>query len=128
MALFGLSPLALSFVASTWFTDPLEGLNVTHFTSFLAIVAFATHLIGGVALQIVPPASRPTILPHTLPTIDEEDGPDERTALFAKPAVEYLELPPGNDGSIGKLVGDVEFWVLALASLIILGTVRLSTN
>ncbi|KAH7107571.1 MFS general substrate transporter [Auriculariales sp. MPI-PUGE-AT-0066] len=118
MALFGLSPLALSFIASSFFTGP-DGLDVTQFTSFLAVLAAASHIIGAFALQILPPAQPPAR--SGLPPIEEEDSASERSSLLPKTPVEYLELPPGSDGSVWTLLKDVEFWAVGVTSLVILG-------
>ncbi|KZV84422.1 MFS general substrate transporter [Exidia glandulosa HHB12029] len=120
MALFGFSPLVLSLFASSLFTTP-DGLDVTRFTAFVAALAGATHIFGALTLQILPPpAVEPARSP--LPRIDEERASlDERSALLPKPTPSYLELPPGCDGSVRTLLTNIDFWILAFASLCALG-------
>lgn len=121
MALFGFSPLVLSLFASSLFTGP-DGLDVTHFTAFIACLAGATHVFGAFTLQILPPTTEQLRTP--LPRIDEESASvDERSVLLPKPVPDYLELPPGCDGSVRALLTNIHFWILAFTSLCALGIV-----
>lgn len=121
MALFGFSPLVLSLFASALFTGP-DGLDVTHFTFFLACLAGVTHLIGALTLQIVPPEAPLPAPPRSpLPRVDEESSIDERSSLLPKPPAEYLELPPHHDGSVSSLLADKQFWILGFTSFCVLG-------
>lgn len=123
MALFGFSPLILSLFASSLFTTE-DGLDVTRFTAFLACLAGVTHLLGALTLQVLPPAAEP--VRHSLPRIDEETAnSNERSALLPKPVPDYLDLPPGSDGTVHSLLTNLEFWILAFASFCALGIVSL---
>ncbi|TFK76555.1 MFS general substrate transporter [Pluteus cervinus] len=116
MALFGLSPLLLSTIATTYFISPITGLlDVPSFMDFLAYLTAFTHLVGFVVLRKVnsQPASSQDIATPS----------DEQTPL----------LPPklnANDNgspilqdaqSTLDLLQDPEFWLLAFYCLLIFG-------
>lgn len=110
MALFGLSPLFLSFVASSCFNGGADGtLNVVSFLAFLAISSGVVHIIGAVNLR-VPNAHLPPILPAR----DEEA--DETTTLLPD-----RENSPR--GSLLDLLRDPYFWILFMLLVVILGPV-----
>ncbi|KAJ7905378.1 MFS general substrate transporter [Mycena olivaceomarginata] len=109
--LFGLSPLVLSFVASSFFTDSVDkSLDIIQFLNFLAVLAGIIHLIGALNLR-VPDAQNPTT-EH--PRIEEAD---ETTAL----------LRPDNrrcnnaNGSSLDLVRDPYFCIFFLFLAVVLG-------
>lgn len=111
--LFGLSPLVLSFVASSFFTDSVDkSLDIIQFLNFLAVLAGIIHLIGALNLR-VPDAQNPTT-EH--PRIEEAD---ETTAL----------LRPDNrrcnnaNGSSLDLVRDPYFCIFFLFLAVVLGPV-----
>ncbi|KAF6765100.1 MFS general substrate transporter [Ephemerocybe angulata] len=118
MALFGLSPLFLSVIASNWFTDPTtDTLNVTRFTAFLAVFCGSVYLLGALALRIDPldiPVSTET------PAAEEPRSgfPDETTTLL--PDRQKLRQLPG-DGSIVDLARQSDFWLIAVFCLLTLG-------
>ncbi|KAJ7109263.1 major facilitator superfamily domain-containing protein [Mycena epipterygia] len=108
MALFGLSPLFLSFVASSFFNDGADGtLNVVSFLAFLAILSGVVHIIGAVNLR-VPNAHLPVVLPAR----DEEA--DETTALL-------LDSENSARGSLLDLLRDPYFWILFMLLVMTLG-------
>jgi hypothetical protein len=126
MALFGLSPLFLSLIASNFFTNPDTGLDVTSFLRFMAIFAGTIHLIGAFTLrtpQFAPEHQIPQHVDH-----DQQSEADERTALL-----------PGNqnpgavvngvkeDGTVLELFQDTSFWILVVVTLITLGSVSCSS-
>jgi len=51
MALFGLSPLFLTTIATKWFTDDLATLDPVKYMSFLAALTGTVHLAGALALK-----------------------------------------------------------------------------
>ena len=125
MAIFGLSPLFLSLIASSnFFTDPDTGLNVTHFLRFHAIISGCIHLIGAVFLRL---PSTPDVdlqqSPTDDPQRDTELEPDEQTVLLpGKPLNEVVPVD-GENQSAWDLVRDPNFWILFVVSLITLGCV-----
>lgn len=107
MALFGLSPLLLSSIASTWFTDGDDAsFNLARFLSFLAILSGVVHAIGALNLHV--PA------PITLASLDEEA--DETTTLLP-------ERSTGPSRNSLDLVRDPYFWVLFMLLVVTLGPV-----
>jgi hypothetical protein len=123
MALFGLSPLFLSVLASNFFTDPVTGLNVTRFLKFYAMMTGCVHLIGTITLRL------PLVSEHNEPCIDDPEPtaePDERSALLpSKPPndVEVLIVPVNEHGSLVDLLRDCNFWTLFFVALVVLGSV-----
>jgi hypothetical protein len=129
MALFGLSPLFLSLLASKYFTDPSTGLNVTHFLFFLALTSGIIHLVGAFILHF-PKSHKVTsaseCAPSTVATsYDEECSVDECQPLLINevPQSNVQAMSVDEGGSILRLLKDPHFWLLALISLIILGSV-----
>lgn len=101
-ALFGLSPLMWTEVASKWFTDPTtKVLDVSHFLTALAIVAGLTHLVGTFTLRI--PSSQ-----IELPSCHV----DENTPLVPK----HEEA-----NRVIDLLRDRYFWLLLFLDLMNLG-------
>jgi hypothetical protein len=124
MALFGLSPLFLSVLASNLFSDPETGLNVTRFLKFHAIIAGCIHLIGAINLRL-PPVSN---LETTLPSADPEQyaQPDERSALLPRKKYDDVDVqvvPVEECNSALDLLRDRNFWILFVVTLITLGSV-----
>ncbi|KAH9050733.1 MFS general substrate transporter [Lactarius hengduanensis] len=115
MTLFGLSPLFLSLLASTFFTDPSTGLDVPRIG----------HLIGAFIMRLCKPQCITTpSTPASAPTSDEERSIDEREPLLPnKPhRSESQIIPIGESRPVIELFKDSHFWLLALVALIILGS------
>ncbi|KAI0050909.1 MFS general substrate transporter [Auriscalpium vulgare] len=127
-ALFGLSPLFLSFVASTFFTDPVTGLNVTKFLTFLAITAGSVHFVGAFNLRLPSTVSPTALEPQETTPLSDNDvegqsGADERDPLLPhKPRAEVTVVPVEEDGSALDLLRDPQFWWLACIVMITLGS------
>lgn len=127
MALFGLSPLFLSVLASNLFTDPGTGLNVTRFIKFHAIMTGCIHLLGAITLNL-PSVSEL----KASPTHDTEQAAesDEHSPLLpGKPPndVDVLVVPVDEHSSVVDLLRDRNFWTLFFVALVVLGSVsRLS--
>ncbi|KAI0006067.1 MFS general substrate transporter [Russula compacta] len=116
MALFGLSPLFLSLLVSRYFTDPYTGLNVTRFLNFLALASGIIHLVGAFTLRIC--------TPQCAVASTSDNFNDERQPLLSSKAPQSgVQVIPVNEGSsILHLLKNPHFWLLALVSLLILGS------
>ncbi|KAJ8593008.1 MFS general substrate transporter [Rhizopogon salebrosus TDB-379] len=126
-ALFSLSPMLISILASRFFSHPDEGLDVIRFLRFLAVTCGAVHLFGGFTLHIIHP-------PEQLSTVALEDfewsaRADERTALLQGTRNNATEVEVGivpvsvaKDDSIFALFKDHTFWVLAFIMFVMLGS------
>lgn len=108
MALFGLSPLILSFFASTWFTRSQGGLDVPGFTAFLAILTGVVHVIGAVNMTVEPTVGERLE--------DSEANSETMPLLPTKPPFQAYD-------KIRDVLRDSHFWVLALVVLLTLGSV-----
>jgi hypothetical protein len=120
--------MLISILASTFFTHPDDGLDVTHFLQFLAFTCGAVHLFGGFTLHIIPP-------PKDLPDVDLEDSEgstesDERTAFLprkrnhaAEVEADVTSVSTVEDGSAMGLFKDHSFWALVFVMFVILGSV-----
>ncbi|KAJ6547450.1 major facilitator superfamily domain-containing protein [Mycena capillaripes] len=110
MALFGLSPLFLSFVASSFFTDGSDAsLDLVRFLAFLAILTGVVHIIGASNLHV-----SNYHLPAMVPPRNDEEA-DETTALLR---------PEGRNnanGSLLDLVRDPYFWAFFVLLALTLG-------
>jgi hypothetical protein len=129
MALFGLSPLFLSLLASRYFTSPYTGLNVARFLSFLALASGVIHLVG--AFNLYFPTSQHQVAsvlegaPDSLATsFDEECSVDEsQPLLINEVSRSNVQATLDEGGTILQLFRDPHFWLLALFTLITLGSV-----
>jgi hypothetical protein len=119
MALFGLSPLFLSFLASSFFTNT-DGLDVTRFLKFMALFSGAIHLIGAIFLETFP-AEQESLSP--LLSDFEQSGIDERAPLLPREARPESVRVINADGSVLDLFRDISFWVLAAVVFVVLGSV-----
>lgn len=111
-ALFGLSPVLISSVASTWFTE-VDGssLDLVRFLACLAIVAGGVHLIGASNLRQVP----------SLRPASQSEEADETTPL----------LPTDRNRasrSVSDLIKDPYFLVLFMLLFATLGPVSSSNQ
>ncbi|KAJ7774706.1 MFS general substrate transporter, partial [Mycena metata] len=110
MALFGLSPLFLSFLASTLFTDGAdESLDLVRFLVFLTALTGVVHLIGALNLRAAPNNHPPATVPL------QDDEVDETTALLTDGSRK------SRSGSSIDLVLDPYFWVFFLLLAVTLG-------
>ncbi|ELU44514.1 MFS_1 domain-containing protein [Rhizoctonia solani AG-1 IA] len=128
LALFGLSPLFLSYVASLP-TFQLESgeLDVPRFLWYLAVGTGGIHLISTFGLRVR----------YDLTSIDDPitevpnptENLSERTPLLQKTLITHPNSPPRpvleypeEDGSVIALLSDSSFWVFATVFLVITGS------
>ncbi|KAF9242096.1 MFS general substrate transporter [Melanogaster broomeanus] len=132
LALFGLSPTFISILASRYFSSPDDGLDVTHFLQFLAILCGCVHLLGALTMQVIPPASEDA----ADAVLDDPEEPNERTGLLqnktngndSRQAEVQVEVVPviGEEAEAKQSALDVlkdrNFWALAFVSFVVLGS------
>ena len=131
MALFGLSPLFLSVIASSYFTLEDGSIDVTGFVTFMAILTGVVHVIGALLLRTPQIAEVEATIPSEI--LDDEEslaGPstDERSPLLAKNKkndvqVQVTVVPVESKQTIIDLLRDPYFWLLAFLVLVCLGSV-----
>ncbi|KAH8117341.1 MFS general substrate transporter [Phellopilus nigrolimitatus] len=125
MALFGLSPLFLSVIASTFFTSEESGLNVTQFVAFMAILAGVVHIIGAINLRT------PSLTVGGAKS-SEWQSSDERTPLIApkgQTGTQATVIPVEHDQTVFDLLKDPAILVcLGSCEMVIgnIGTIVLS--
>jgi hypothetical protein len=119
MALFGLSPLFLSLIASNFFTDRDTGLDVTSFLQFMAMFAGVVHLIGAFTLRTPPLAVEPKVSRRS--DTEQSLEQNEHTALLSEIRSPGESVTEGD--SVLDLFRDTSFWVLTMVTLITLGSV-----
>ncbi|KIY50968.1 MFS general substrate transporter [Fistulina hepatica ATCC 64428] len=111
MALFGLSPLVLSSIASTFFMDTsTDAVNVTHYMAFLAIFTGIIHALGSVILPSGPLVERAPVVTGDL----AGSSPDETTRLLNEPPDQIEGAPPSAAHSTLDLLRELDFWVFLL--------------
>jgi hypothetical protein len=121
MALFGLSPLCLSVIASDFFTDPASGLlNIVLFLKFMAVLTAATHVLGYFALQTPP-------VPYTAASIADHlgrDNVDENSTLLPRKTGSQTDEPLGHPSvETPHPIQDWSFWLLWLYCFLVIGAV-----
>jgi hypothetical protein len=121
MALFGLSPLFLSLIASAFFTNPQSGLDVTHFLNFLSIFVGLIHLIGAFNLRL-PPHSNPQPTPTQIEDLEQIAEVDECSPLLPGKPPTCSSQDKEDDSALG-LLHDRYFWILTLILVAIIGSV-----
>ena len=149
MALFGCSPLLLTFLADNFFTfvgsNGDSVLNVTRYLTCLSVVAGLAHLFG--ALTLPPRPSTVTPIPSATeeaqrdePSVSDEVSPllrrrslsSSSSSSLAKPpsvqveVTEVLEVPPPQHGSTLDLLRDPCFWTLLFIGAIYIGCVSVN--
>lgn len=119
MALFGLSPLFLTYVAINWFTNHYTGtLQVVRFTACLSIVAGAVHIIGALTFGQAGLNSKDE---HTA-SRDPDILPSETSQLLPRTLRdEYIpELHVKTDSTLGFLKQG-QVWLLVLFCICVFG-------
>jgi len=119
MALFGLSPLFLTPVGSSWFTNHYTGVfQVVRFTAYLAIVTGAVHLIGALTFSRAGLNSK---VEHSA-SRDLDYEPDETSRLLpCEGGAEYIpELHVKTDTTLGFLKHG-HLWLLIVFCICIFG-------
>jgi len=125
MALFGLSPLFLSVVATNCFTDPATRLlNISRFMGFLALLTGSVYILGFINLRGFKHS------PHEAEiTADavEENTPQEASPLLEPTSRNRLTMQAAGPSTI-ELLHRIDFWLLIIFCVLILGTVRIFSS
>lgn len=124
MSLFGLSPLFLSLLATTFFTDGDNELDVTGFVTFMAILGGVVHLIGAFTLRT--PEIREAEPEDPRLDVETSGSSDERTPLIrnkSRSGADVSVVPVEHHQTARELLKDPCFWLLAVSTLICLGSV-----
>ena len=124
MALFGLSPLVLSAIATSYFTDPITGLlNVSRYTTFLASLTAFVYIFSALVLHHAGSAVL-TVDGEFNTRTAEEVGPGETTPLLASD-MEFTATPHPSklDHTTSELLKTVDFWLLGVFCILTLGVV-----
>ncbi|EKM82774.1 hypothetical protein AGABI1DRAFT_111355 [Agaricus bisporus var. burnettii JB137-S8] len=123
MALFGLSPLFLTYVATNWFTNRYTGtFQVVRFTAYLAFAAGVLHLLGALSFSQAGLNSKDE---HTA-SRDPELPPSETSQLL--PRGEYTpELHAKTDSTRGLLTQG-HFWLLILFCICVFGASEMAIS
>ena len=121
MALFGLSPLFLSVIATTFFMDPTTRLlNVAAFFYFLSTQSAVVNIGSSFSMHQTPLPSEPPISIVASRNADQnatEDSPLLARQLGSR-SIRLL------NPSVMQIIASLDFWLLAIFCVFILGTVR----
>ncbi|RDB20968.1 putative transporter MCH1 [Hypsizygus marmoreus] len=113
MALFGLSPLCLSTLASKFFMDHDSGLlDIVSFLKFMALLTASTHILGAFAL--CSPVTYLVSLSLPVSSSSTEAMNESSSLLSRKSGVVA-------DANSPDPIPDPYFWLLALYCLIVIG-------
>ena len=137
MSLYSLSPLFLSLLASSFFTDPQTGLDVPKFVTFLAILAGTVHFVGGFLLNN-PPNEVPVTAdddgefeetaPRQSDELSDVEEVDESAPLVTQSKPTAIIHPIGENHSTLDLLRDPYFWMMFFVFLPMVGSVSRFTS
>ncbi|KAH9484245.1 hypothetical protein JR316_0003725 [Psilocybe cubensis] len=123
MALFGLSPLFFSTIATTFFMEKNTGvLDVASFTSFVALLTTVVYGAGYINLRRY---QWPPELTEEIVTLPDETSP----LLASARVVEDLEQichgdPNPHIPNLPQLFKKIDFWLLVFFCVFVLGVSR----
>jgi hypothetical protein len=123
MALFGLSPLFLTYVALNWFTNHYTGtLQVVRFTTSLAVAAGAFHIIGALAFSWAGLNSKEEDTVSRHPDLP----PSETSQLLPRTSQDVFipERHVKTDSTLGFLKQG-QLWLLILFCICVFGAVSI---
>ncbi|KAF9069867.1 major facilitator superfamily domain-containing protein [Rhodocollybia butyracea] len=117
MALFGLSPLFLSYIASKFFSDSSTGvLNISQFLQFLAMSTGVVNLAGAFTL-VIPSSATTSSTSNSSAT--NNDANEQSPLINRETAPDCMQDP--RDNSTLEFLRDPYFWILAFYMVMILG-------
>lgn len=122
MALFGLSPLFFSTVATTFFMDKSSGvLDVPSFTTFLALLTSLVYGLGYINLRRFkwpPDFTEETISPEETSPLLGVESPSLQDVEQTCHRSSEQHFP-----NLSELLRKVDFWLIAFFCVFILGVV-----
>ncbi|KZT68203.1 MFS general substrate transporter, partial [Daedalea quercina L-15889] len=131
LAIFGMSPLLLSWIATYFFTPPGGVLDVTHFFTFMALLTGVINLCGALILPgpavAEIPTSDETALQHDP---DDDAEADEETSLLASSiqsltGLDALCAETPEHLSAMELVKNPYFWLFSSSVSLVVGTAEM---
>lgn len=120
MALFGLSPLCLSVLASEFFTDSASGiLNIVLFLKFMAVLTASTHVLGYFVLLSHP-------APYVAGPIADCLDCHENSTLLPRKTGDQRDEPLGNPvAELPPPIQEWSFWFLWLYCFLVIGAAEM---
>jgi len=134
LAIFGLSPLLLSWVATRFFTPPDGVLDVTRFFTFMAVLAGVVNFLGALILPgpaaadiPVAPTSEETAMAHDS---DEDAEAHEETSLLASSVqsltgLDALCADQPEHLSTMELLKNPYFWLFSSSISLVVGAAEM---
>ena len=120
MALFSLSPLFLSAIATNFFIHPATGqLNICHFMSFLALLTGFVYILGFINMQGLKQSIDEA---QTTSEAVEENISQETSPLLAPTSQSRLAMQASNPSAM-ELLRRFDFWLLTIFCVFIIGAV-----
>lgn len=121
MALFGLSPLFLSVLATNYFADPITGLlNVSRYMTFLTFLTASVYTFSALVLRRAPRAADLAVDARAT----ERVGSGEITPLLAS---DLPSIPAPHPSRVDYTTWDIlktgDFWLLVVFCFLTLGVV-----
>lgn len=125
MAIFSLSPLFLSAIATNFFIHPATGqLNIYHFMSFLALMTGFVYVLGFINMQGLKPSMDQA---QTASEAVEENISQETSPLLAPTSQGRLTMQASNPSAM-ELLRRIDFWLLTIFCVFIIGAVRILSS
>lgn len=122
MALFSLSPLFLSSIATVFFIHPATGqLNICLFMSFLTLLTSFVYILGFINMQGL---KHSIDQPRTTSETVEGNIPQETSPLLAPTSQSRLTMQVSNPSTM-ELLRRIDFWLLVIFCIFIIGAVRI---
>ena len=122
MALFSLSPLFLSAIASNFFIHPATGqLSICHFMSFLSLLTGFVYILGFINMQGL---KHSIDRPQTTSELVEENIPQETSPLLAPTSQSRFTTQASNPSAM-ELLRRIDFWLLVIFCVFIIGAVSI---
>lgn len=128
---YGMSPLFLSLIATTFFTEEDTGLHVSQFAGCLAILCGLVNLLGAFTLNT--PDLRALKAPILENDLEGSEADETTSLLSGSPkgaSVEDHVVPVEEpaEGGLSILLKDPYFWVLVVYLALTLGPVELLSH
>lgn len=132
LAIFGMSPLLLSWLVTHFFTPPEDVLDVTRFFTFMAVLTGVVNLFGAVVLPGPAAAELPVVpvIDETAMEADVEDDVEahEETSLLASSiqsltGLDALFAETPEHLTALELLKNPYFWLFSTSIALVVGAV-----